>query len=204
MIRIKQVLVGSMQNFTYIIHDDKTKETIIVDPSWDLDKIVDFISKNGLEPISIVNTHHHFDHTLGNQALAQRLHIPIIQHPSSGLPHNTSIEEGDTVNFGESSLQVLHTPGHSQDSICLLNDAHKIIFTGDALFVGSCGRTDLPGGDAAQLYHSLQRLSKLDGAYTIYPGHNYGRTTKSTMQEQMATNLALQPRTEEEFLAMLG
>lgn len=204
MIQIKQISVGSMQNFTYITHDDKTKKAIIIDPSWDLDKITDFISKNELEPINIVNTHHHFDHTLGNQALAQRLRIPIIQHPSSGLPHDTDIDEGDTVNFGESSLQVLHTPGHSQDSVCLLNDTYKIIFTGDTLFVGSCGRTDLPGGNAAQLYHSLQRLSKLDDTYTIYPGHNYGRTSKSTIQKQKATNLTLQSRTEEEFLAMLG
>ena len=120
------------------------------------------------------------------------------------MPHNIDINEGDTVNFGDSKLQVLHTPGHSQDSICLLNDTQKIILTGDTLFVGSCGRTDLPGGDASQLYHSLQRLSKLDVTYNIYPGHNYGRTTKSTIKEQRATNLALQPRTEEEFVALLG
>lgn len=204
MIKIKQIPVGSMQNFTYIVHDEDTRKAIIIDPSWDLDKITNFVSKKELEPVSIVNTHHHFDHTLGNQALSQRLRIPIIQHPSSGLPHNTDIDEGDTVDFGECTLQVLHTPGHSQDGICLLNDRYKIIFTGDTLFVGSCGRTDLPGGDAAQLYHSLQRLSKLDDTYTIYPGHNYGRTTKSTIQEQRTTNLALQPRTEEEFLALLG
>ena len=204
MILIKQISVGSMQNFTYIIHDSHTSKAIIVDPSWDLDKITDYISAKDLQPINIVNTHSHFDHTLGNQILSQRLRISVIQHASSGMPHNIDINEGDTVNFGDSTLQVLHTPGHSQDSICLLNDAQKIILTGDTLFVGSCGRTDLPGGDALQLYHSLQRLSKLDGTYTIYPGHNYGRTTKSTIQEQRATNLALQPRTEEEFVALLG
>lgn len=204
MIRIKQISVGSMQNFTYVIHDSHTSKAIIVDPSWDLNKITDYISAKDLQPINIVNTHTHFDHTLGNQVLSQRLHISIIQHASSGMPHNIDINEGDTINFGDSTLQVLHTPGHSQDSICLLNDTQKIILTGDTLFVGSCGRTDLPGGDASQLYHSLQRLSKLDDKYTIYPGHNYGRTTKSTIQEQRATNLALQPRTEEEFLALLG
>lgn len=204
MILIKQVSVGSMQNFTYIMHDSNTSKAIIVDPSWDLDKITDYISAKRLQPVSIVNTHTHFDHTLGNQALSQRLRISIIQHVSSSMPHNTDVNEGDTVTFGDSTLQVLHTPGHSQDSICLLNDAQKIILTGDTLFVGSCGRTDLPGGDASQLYHSLQRLSELDDTYTIYPGHNYGRTAKSTIQEQRATNIALQPRTEEEFVALLG
>ena len=204
MIKTKQVSVGSMQNFTYIIHDDKTKKTLIVDPSWDLDKVIDFISKNNLKPINIVNTHHHFDHTLGNDMLSKRLNVPIMQHPSSGISHDIDIDEGDTIRFGNSELSVWHTPGHSQDGICLLNRQQNIIFTGDTLFVGSCGRTDLPGGNVNELYHSLQRLSKLDDAYTIYPGHNYGTAATSTIKKEKATNLILQPYTEQEFVSILG
>lgn len=204
MIKTKQISVGSMQNFTYIIHDDKTKETLIVDPSWDLDKIIDFISKNNLKPINIVNTHHHFDHTLGNDMLSKRLNVPIMQHPSSGISHDIDIDEGDTIRFGNSELSVWHTPGHSQDGICLLNRQQNIIFTGDTLFVGSCGRIDLPGGNVNELYHSLQRLSKLDDAYTIYPGHNYGTAATSTIKKEKATNLILQPYTEQEFVSILG
>ena len=204
MIKTKQISVGSMQNFTYIIHDDKTKKTLIVDPSWDLDKVIDFISKNNLKPINIVNTHHHFDHTLGNDMLSKRLNVPIMQHPSSGISHDIDIDEGDTIRFGNSELSVWHTPGHSQDGICLLNRQQNIIFTGDTLFVGSCGRTDLPGGNVNELYHSLQRLSKLDDAYTIYPGHNYGTTATSTIKKEKATNLILQPYTEQEFVSILG
>lgn len=204
MIKTKQVSVGSMQNFTYIIHDDKTKKTLIVDPSWDLDKVIDFISKNNLKPINIVNTHHHFDHTLGNDALSKRLKVPIMQHPSSGISHDIDIDEGDTIRFGNSELSVWHTPGHSQDGICLLNRQQNIIFTGDTLFVGSCGRIDLPGGNVNELYHSLQRLSKLDDTYTIYPGHNYGTAATSTIKKEKATNLILQPYTEQEFVSILG
>ena len=111
-------------------------------------------------------------------------------------------EEGDTVRFGDSSLEVLHTPGHSQDSICLVGDGK--IFTGDTLFVGSCGRVDLPGGDASQLYHSLRRLAKLEGSLVVYPGHHYGDSKTSTISDQLNTNPVLYPRTEGEFLRMLG
>ena len=199
---VHQIPVGGMLNFTYAIRDEGTGEAIIVDPSWDLDRIQDVIAKNDMTPKYIVNTHHHFDHTLGNETLSRSTGAPIIQHPSSGLPHDIAVGEGDTIRFGESSLEVLHTPGHSQDSICLVGDGK--IFTGDTLFVGSCGRVDLPGGDASQLYHSLRRLAKMEGSLVVYPGHHYGDSKTSTISDQVDTNPVLYPRTEGEFLRMLG
>lgn len=199
---VYQILVGGMMNFTYVVGDEATGEAIVVDPSWDLDRVQDIISKNNLTTKYIVNTHHHFDHTLGNETLARVTGAPIIQHPSSGLQHDISIDEGDTIHFGELGLGVLHTPGHSQDSICLVGDGN--ILTGDTLFIGSCGRVDLPGGNASQLYNSLRRLSSLDGALLVYPGHHYGDTKTSTLSQQIDTNPVLHPQTEGAFLRMLG
>lgn len=202
MIQVKQLKVGRMQNFTYIVSDEATRKAIVIDPSWDLDKVRNALSADELNPTRIVNTHHHFDHILGNEALAKSLHMPIMQHRSSDVFHHIDIDEGDTISIGESSLRVLHTPGHSQDSICLADD--NVIFTGDTLFVGSCGRVDLPGGDARKLYHSLQRLAGMDENLIIYPGHNYGATKTSTIGFEKQTNPVLQPSSEQDFVAMLG
>lgn len=196
-----QIPVGHMQNFTYVIYDHDTRHAAIIDPSWDLDRVKASITQQNLQPDCIINTHHHFDHTIGNEVLSRALKVPILQHPLSGLPHNTDIAEGDTVPVGDDTLQVMHTPGHSQDSICLM--CGTMLFCGDTLFVGSCGRTDLPGGDAAQLYQSLRRLATLPGDTVIYPGHHYGDATTSTISEQLQTNPVLQPHTMEEFVAML-
>ena len=199
---IHQIPVGGMLNFTYVVRDEVTGDCIVVDPSWDLDRVQNIISENDTTPKYIVNTHHHFDHTLGNEALARTTGAPIIQHPTSGLPHDIAVNDGDSIRFGDVVLEVLHTPGHSQDGICLVGDGN--IFTGDTLFVGSCGRVDLPGGDASQLYHSLRRLATLDGSLIVYPGHHYGDTKTSTIRDQIMTNPVLQPRTEADFLGMLG
>lgn len=203
MMIVHQVPVGHMQNFTYVVQDEPTNQTIVIDPSWDLDRVQAILDKNNLKPKYIINTHHHFDHTIGNEALARSTGAQIVQHPSSGLPHDLAVDDGDTIAFGDSTLMVLHTPGHSQDSICLVGDGK--IFTGDTLFVGSCGRVDLPGGSATHLYHSLfDVLSKMDGSLTVYPGHHYGMTPTSTISGEVSTNPVLQPRTEEQFRSMLG
>ena len=199
---IRQIPVGGMLNFTYVVCDESSSNGIVVDPSWDLDRVQSVISEEGVTPEYIVNTHHHFDHTLGNEALARATGAKIVQHPTSGLPHDIAVNEGDSIRFGDSALEVLHTPGHSQDSICLVGDGK--ILTGDTLFVGSCGRVDLPGGDASHLYRSLRRLATLDGSLVVYPGHHYGDAKTSTIRDQIMTNPVLQPRTEADFLGMLG
>lgn len=202
MINVRQISVGKMQNFTYIVSDEATRKAIVIDPSWNLDKVRNVLSADDLNPTRIVNTHSHFDHILGNEALAKSLHMPIMQHHSSQVFHHIGMDEGDMIPIGESSLRVLHTPGHSQDSICLVDD--NVIFTGDTLFVGSCGRTDLPGGDVSKLYHSLQRLAGMDDDIIVYPGHDYGATKTSTIGYEKETNPVLQPDTEQEFVALLG
>lgn len=200
---VHQLQVGNMQNFTYVLEDDQTSEAIILDPSWDLDEVKRIIEKNNLKIKYIVNTHHHFDHTLGNESMAKETGAKIIQYSTSTLKHDLSVSDGEKIKFGNSELNVLYTPGHSKDSMCLVGDGK--IFSGDTLFVGTCGRVDLPGGDARDLYHSLvDTLRKLDDNLLMYPGHNYGTTPTSTIGEQKRMNLVMQPRTEQEFLEMMG
>jgi len=201
--KVHQIQVGNMQNFSYIVEDEDTKESIIIDPSWDLIELEMIIKENNLKIKYIVNTHHHFDHTLGNEAMVESTKAPIIQHENSELKHDITVKDGDFIEFGNSKLKVLHTPGHSQDSICLIGNGK--IFSGDTLFVGNCGRIDLPGGSAKELYHSLfDVLYNLDENLVMYSGHNYGSSEISTLGQEKLTNHVMQKRTEQQFLEMMG
>lgn len=201
--KVHQVPVGSMQNFTYVVEDKETGQAIIIDPSWDLVEIELVIKRRNLQVIYIVNTHHHVDHTLGNKSMAKSTGAKIVQHKASDLTCDITVDDGDTVEFGNSKLKVLYTPGHSKDGICLVGDGK--IFTGDTLFVGSCGRVDLPGGDPAELYHSLfDVLYTLDDGLVVYPGHDYGSLPTSTIGDEKATNPVLQKRTKQEFVSMMS
>ena len=200
--KVHQIQVGSMQNFSYILEDEETQESVIIDPSWDLIELELIIKKNNLKIKFIVNTHHHFDHTLGNEAMVESTHIPIIQHELSDLQHDISVKNGDVIEFGNSKLKVMHTPGHSKDSICLIGDGK--LFSGDTLFVGNCGRVDLPGGSAKELFHSLfDLLYPLDDNLILYPGHNYGHSEVSTIGQEKITNMIFQKRTEQQFIEMM-
>jgi len=200
---VHQVPVGNMQNFTYLAEDEDTSEALLIDPSWDLDEISRVIEKNGLKIKYIVNTHHHFDHTIGNDTMAKKTGAKIVQYKTSEIRHDVDVSDGDKIKFGNSELTVIHTPGHSKDSMCLVGDGK--IFSGDTLFVGTCGRVDLPGGDARELYHSLVNvLRKLDDGLVMYPGHNYGSTPTSTLGTQKKMNFVMQPRSEQEFLEIMG
>lgn len=199
---VEQIPVGSMANFTYVIADEKSKIAAVIDPSWDLEKILDFLKKNDLKLQYIINTHTHFDHVLGNEQLATLTGAEIVMHKNSTLEKNRTVDDGDTIKVGNITLQVIYTPGHSKDSICLLTE--NKIFTGDTLFVGNCGRVDLPGGSASELYDSLfNKLAKLDDNIVMYPGHDYGNKPVSTIGDEKKVNFVLQPRTKEEFLHLM-
>ncbi len=201
--KVHQLEVGNMQNFTYVLEDEDTREAVIIDPSWDLDLVIETLERNALKVKYVINTHHHFDHTIGNDAIVKYTKSKILQHESSTLKNDMRLTNGEKIKFGNSELTVMHTPGHSKDSICLVGDGK--IFSGDALFVGNCGRVDLPGGSAIELYHSLfDIIYKLDANLMLYPGHNYGTSPNSTIGKEKKTNFVLQPRTEEEFVNFMG
>lgn len=200
---VHQIQVGNMQNFCYVVADEETNECIVIDPSWDLEKIEEVVARNDLTVKYIVNTHHHFDHTIGNKAMADSTGAKIIQHEASTLDYDISVKNDDKIKFGKSKLTVIHTPGHSKDSICLIGDGK--IFSGDTLFVGNCGRVDLPGGSARELYHSLfDTLHNLDDSLALYCGHNYGSSPTSTIGKEKKMNFVMQPRSEQEFVEMMG
>ena len=201
--KVHQFEVGNMENFTYVLEDEETGEAVILDPSWNLGEIQKEIVRRDLKIKYIINTHHHFDHTLGNEAMAKETKATILQHESSTLKHDISLADGQKIKFGNSELTVFHTPGHSKDSICLVGDGK--IFSGDTLFVGNCGRVDLPGGSAVELYHSLFGiLGKMDENLVLYPGHNYGSTHISTLAKEKQNNFVLQKRSKQEFVELMG
>ena len=201
---VLQIPVGQMANFSYIIADDESGDAAIIDPSWDLEKIFHALKKNGWRAKYIINTHTHFDHVLGNDQVAVVTGAKIVQYNSSQLIKQVAVSDGDVIEIGSVKLHVLYTPGHSKDSMCLVLD-DQLIFTGDTLFVGNCGRIDLPGSDPAEMYHSLfDRLAKLDEKLVVYPGHNYGSAPTSTIGHEKNTNYVLQPRSKQEFLEFMA
>jgi len=202
-VKVYQFEVGDMQNFTYVLEDEDTGEAIVIDPSWDLPDVLQTIERNNMKIKYIVNTHYHFDHTIGNDFMVKSTGAKIIQHKESALKNDMKVSDGDKIKFGDSELTVFHTPGHSKDSMCLVGDDK--IFSGDTLFVGNCGRIDLPGGNARELYHSLfDVVSKMNENFVLYPGHNYGSSVSSTIGKEKKTNFVLQPRTEDEFVEFMN
>jgi glyoxylase-like metal-dependent hydrolase (beta-lactamase superfamily II) len=198
-----QILVGNLKNFTYVIGDETEKVGIVIDPSWDLDKVMSTIRRNNLDIKYIFNTHSHWDHTIGNKEIANRTGAKIVAHECSPTQKDISAKDNDVVEVGNLKFKIFHTPGHCPDSICLMIDEN--LFTGDTLFVGDCGRTDLPGGNPAQLYDSfIERILKLDDHTRIYAGHDYGGRLRSTLGYEKKHNRSLQPMSKEEFIEIMS
>ena len=203
-IQVLQIPVGNMANFTYLIADPEAGKACIIDPSWDLEKSLEILRKNKLDLEIILNTHTHFDHMLGNEQLAAVTGAKIIHHENSNQYKDKIVRDGDILYLGKIPLKILYTPGHSDDSICVLV-GDRFVFTGDTIFVGNCGRVDLPGGNSKKLYNSLFNvISKLDGSLIVYPGHDYGPSPTSSIKEQKETSPILIPRTEAEFVKFMS
>jgi glyoxylase-like metal-dependent hydrolase (beta-lactamase superfamily II) len=127
----------------------------------------------------------------------------VVTHSKAKVKKDISVEDGDVIRLGTVEIKILHTPGHTSDSICLVvNDA---IITGDTLFVGECGRTDLPSGNSADLYDSLfNKIARLDRSLKVYPGHDYGNRPYSTLGHEIDTNYTLKPRSRQEFTRFMS
>jgi len=190
-------------NFSYIIADEKTQDAVVVDPSYNAGEITRTLREKGLRLKYLFITHGHSDHTAGNEELCFNFGAKTVAHKLSKIKPDLSVEDGDVVLLGTIEIKVMYTPGHTPDGICLLVDGKKLL-TGDTLFVGNCGRTDMLGGDSATLYHSLfDKLSKLDDDVEVFPGHDYGPRPRSTIGEERRTNYVLKPRSVEEFVEFM-
>jgi hydroxyacylglutathione hydrolase len=204
MVKIVQIPVGQMANFTYILADENTGESAVIDPSWDLEKIFAILNKNGWKVKYIINTHTHFDHILGNEQVAAVTGAKIIQHKESTEKYDLPVEDGQIIEVGKIVIRIVHTPGHSKDSISLVVD-DELVLTGDTLFVGNCGRVDLPGSDASEMHHSLfEKIAKLQESLVVYPGHDYGSKKTSTIAEEKRTNYVLKARSKEDFVRFMA
>lgn len=200
MINIKAFVFNPFQENTFLLYDD-TKECVIIDAGCNEDKefnqVDEFIKEKDLVVKSIINTHCHIDHIMGNAYLVNKYKVPSIAHKEDmplmerskdmaaafgfevdepPIP-NHFVNEGDEIKFGNAVLNVKHVPGHSPGSIALYNDAEKFVIVGDVLFAGGIGRTDLPGADYDTLISSIkEKLFTLNGDIVVYPGHGESTT----------------------------
>lgn len=204
---VEQIEIGGFQIFCYILGCEETREGIVVDPGGPADAILKRGFDKGVTKIRyIVNTHCHVDHTAGNREMHEKTGAPIaiheldepaVRNPSRSTlmmfgaspspPPAILLKDGHKIEFGKQSVEVIHTPGHSPGGICLYFDGYVI--TGDTLFVGAVGRTDLAGGSFNVLKNSIHnRLYKLPDDTVVLPGHNYGITPTSTIGREKVEN----------------
>ena len=188
-------------NFSYVIAD--SRYAVIVDPSYNATHLIQLVKKLNRSLPFIINTHHHRDHTAGNNQVKNHFNCQIIAHRLSGIAKDREVEDHDLITIGELTFQVIHTPGHTPDSICLLIDSK--LLTGDTLFVGECGRTDLSEGNPKEMYNSLfRKILALPDSTEVYPGHDYGSKPVSTIGYERETNYTLKPRTLTEFIEFMS
>ena len=201
--KVIQIPVGPLQNFTYILIDDSTNIGAIVDPADNLEKVFNILDGEHVQIKYVINNHGHYDHVLGNTETLSKTSSKLICHESSKIKHDISIKEGDIITLGATEIKIIHTPGHASDSICLLADDK--VLTGDTLFIGECGRVDLPDSNMSDMYDSLMnKISNIPDNYEVYPGHDYGPSPTSTMKVEKLTNYTLKPRTKSEFINFMS
>ncbi|HSO20826.1 MAG TPA: MBL fold metallo-hydrolase, partial [Desulfosarcina sp.] len=167
-----------------------TRQALVIDPGADVERIAAADEAEGLTIAMIVNTHTHGDHTAGNARLKALTGAPVIVHAqdADGYPQaDIRLRDERTLRLGDITFDVIHTPGHTPGGICLHAEGH--LFTGDTLFVGDSGRTDLPGGDRPTLGASIRRLMKLPDETVVWPGHDYGPTPSSTIAWEKRHNV---------------
>jgi glyoxylase-like metal-dependent hydrolase (beta-lactamase superfamily II) len=204
---IKQIRLARMATFCYLLGDRTSRTCALIDPAFETGRVLEKADEGGYRITHIINTHAHSDHTAGNGAIKAATDAKILIHEQDaeqltkllnrtfsrvlggkGSPKPDVLLKGnDSIQIGESSLKVMHTPGHTPGGICLYTEGH--VFTGDTLFVGAVGRTDLAGGSAQTLMTSIQeKIYTLPDDTIVWPGHDYGPFPSSTVRQERDTN----------------
>ncbi len=188
----EQRLIGMMANYGYLIGDPEAKVAAVIDPSFDARVFQKVAQENGYTIATIFNTHHHPDHVFDNERLADEASAKVAAHRLSQVRKDIVLEDGSIVPVGSLKVKVVHTPGHSPDSCCFIVGGR--VFTGDCLFVGDCGRVDLPGSSIEAMYDSLfHKVRTMDETLVVCPGHHYGPSPTSTIGREKETNFVLEP-----------
>jgi hydroxyacylglutathione hydrolase len=188
--RYKMIIVGALETNCYLVYDPETLDCAVVDPGSEPEKIYPVIAEEGLRPVVLLNTHGHVDHIGANRDIKDKFHVPLIIHSGDKAmltktqslelslllnaqdspPADRTFADGDTIKIGKGGLKVLHTPGHTPGSVSLLGDG--FLLSGDTLFFEGVGRTDLPGGNQAQLERSIrEKIMTLPDDTVVLPGH---------------------------------
>ena len=190
MLKMKTLPLGAYQTNCYLVWDENSPSCVVIDPGYEPDAVLLEAKKLGKEIAAILLTHGHFDHVGAVRDLAAETDCPVYIHEADlsmpqqmtagPLYHTNLCGEGDRLELAGLSFKVLHTPGHTPGSVCYM--CENVIFSGDTLFWGSCGRTDLPGGSWSTIQASLKRLAGLPGDFDVYPGH--GDATKLSFERK--------------------
>jgi glyoxylase-like metal-dependent hydrolase (beta-lactamase superfamily II) len=201
-VRVLQLPVGPMKNFAYLLADD-AGEAALVDPAWDVPALLAAARREGIRITHVLATHGHPDHVNGVAEAQAATGTCVVAHASADHPFDVGVKDGDVVEVGALRIRVHHTPGHRFDSVCYQMEGYLV--TGDTLFVGECGRVDLPGSDPVAMHRSLVTVLRgLPDDLVVLPGHDYGPTPTSTLGREKRGNYTLQPRTLDEFLAFMA
>lgn len=206
---LKQIEVGMMRNFNYLIGDPGTKECAYVDPAWEVDRLLKTAKEDGFQIKKILLTHNHFDHIEGVEKVVKETGAEVYinafdEEPvKKGSGKIVSLTNGREIKIGSVLVTALNTPGHTPGSTCYLvqapDDPIPHLFTGDTLFQGNCGRCDLAGGNPKLMYKSLLELKSLDPVTKVYPGHDYGIKPVTTIGYEKKHNPTMQVRSYGEF-----
>jgi hydroxyacylglutathione hydrolase len=196
----EQIRAGGDRNFGYLLGDRSAKRALLVDPSYSPEAFMTRVNEQGLTVSHVISTHGHPDHTNGNARAVEMTRAPVAAHPL--LRPDLPLADGQRLTVGTLTLRCLHVPGHSDDHIALYEETHRLLITGDLLFVGKVGGTSSDAAARVE-WRSLQRLvAEIPDDATVWPGHDYGSRPSSTMALEKSSNPFLLCRDEEAFVQL--
>jgi hydroxyacylglutathione hydrolase len=194
----EQVKTGGDRNFGYFIADKPKGCAAVIDPSGSPELFFELLDRHDCVLKYVILTHNHFDHTGGASGLARQSSALVVMHKITGDDTDLPAEDGEILPLGELPLKIIHTPGHTRDSICVL--CEDLLMTGDTLFVGKVGGTDLDAGARAEYDSLYKKLMTLPDETRVYPGHDYGVAPVSTIGHEKKTNPFILCKSFEEFV----
>ena len=214
-------MAKQMVNFVYALGDRSTGECLLVDPAYAVVDLIDAVRADGMTVTGVLATHYHPDHVggwMGTHMIegvaallehvdcpihVQRDEVPWVQRTTEiGADHLAVHEPGDVVSVGSIDVTLIHTPGHTPGSQCFHVDGRLV--SGDTLFLDGCGRTDLPGSNPEDMYHSLQKLAGMPNETIVYPGHRYSQPSHATLESIRDDNYVFRPKSAEQWLQMFA